>query len=98
MGSPALWFQWDSISGRHQEDTQVQKPSEDCYLLTQLPPQILSVRQSSYIALDPGTFHSPTPSILGVEMTPDVANFVLVSLNPTILLFFFSCSAVSDSS
>ena len=52
-------------------------------------PQILSVRQSSYIALDPGTFHSPTPSILGVEMTPDVANFVLVSLNPK-----YSCSSL----
>ena len=65
--------------------------------LSFLPPQIHRSRQSSYVALDPGTFHSPTPSILGVEVTPDVANFVLVSLNPTIFLFFFSCSTVSDS-
>lgn len=35
-----------------------------------------------YTALDPGAVPSPIPSILGAEMTPDVANFVLVSLNP----------------
>ena len=44
-------------------------------------PQILS-GSPLYIALDPGTVPSPIPSILGAEMTPDVANFVLVSLNP----------------
>ena len=57
-------------------------------------PQILPVLIHS---CGPRNFPFPYPSIPGVEMTPDVANFVLVSLNPRILLFFFSCSTVSDS-
>lgn len=35
-----------------------------------------------YIALDPGTVPSSISSILGVEIVPNVANSVLVSLNP----------------
>lgn len=43
--------------------------------------QILS-GSPHYTALDPGTVPSSISSILGVEIVPNVANSVLVSLNP----------------